>query len=106
MTTKYLKNLSEDDILQMIRYVTPEAKDLSVESKDVNRFYVTVKAPIVAESGMEFADDFYSITDYNIEPYDWSGDIYDENIEYRKAMHKRFGNEYALDFLFGTYIPE
>lgn len=42
-------------------------------------------------------DDDYEITDYDVTVFHHSGDC---NLDYRKWMYKRFGNEYAVDYLF------
>ena len=41
-------------------------------------------------------DDNYEITDYDVKEYHHSGDC---TPDYRKWMYKKFGNEYAVDYL-------
>lgn len=43
-------------------------------------------------------DDDYEITDYNVKEYHHSGNC---TPGYRKWMYKKFGNEYAVDYLLG-----
>lgn len=43
-------------------------------------------------------DDDYEIDDYNVKVFHHSGD---RNLDYRKWMYKKFGNEYAVDYLLG-----
>ena len=43
-------------------------------------------------------DDDYEIDDYNVKVFHHSGDC---NLDYRKWMYKKFGNEYAVDYLLG-----
>lgn len=42
-------------------------------------------------------DDDYEITDYDVKVYHHSGDC---TPDYRKWMYKKFGDEYARDYLF------
>ena len=43
-------------------------------------------------------DDDYEIDDYNVKVFHHSSD---SNLDYRKWMYKKFGNEYAVDYLLG-----
>lgn len=43
-------------------------------------------------------DDDYELTDYDVKVYHHSGNC---TPDYRKWMYKKFGNEYARDYLFG-----
>ena len=43
-------------------------------------------------------DDDCEIDDYNVKVFHHSGDC---NLDYRKWMYKKFGNEYAVDYLLG-----
>lgn len=44
-------------------------------------------------------DDDYEITDYDVKVYHHSGDC---TPDYRKWMYKKFGDEYARDYLFNN----
>lgn len=44
-------------------------------------------------------DDDYEITDYDVTVYHHSGDC---TLDYRKWMYKKFGEEYARDYLFNA----
>nr|DAI07964.1 MAG TPA: hypothetical protein [Caudoviricetes sp.] len=46
-------------------------------------------------------DDDYRISDFHAQAYNRSGDT---TLEYRLFMYKKFGDEYARDFLFGDEI--
>lgn len=48
-------------------------------------------------SATAIIDDDYEITDFDVKVYHHSGDC---TPEYRKWMYKKFGNEYAKDYLF------
>lgn len=43
-------------------------------------------------------DDDYEIDDFNVKVYHHSGNV---TKEYREYMYKKFGNEYAKDYLLG-----
>lgn len=43
-------------------------------------------------------DDDYELDDYDVKVYHHSGDV---TKEYREYMYKKFGEEYARDYLFG-----
>jgi hypothetical protein len=45
-------------------------------------------------------DDDYEITDYDVTVYNHSGDC---TPDYRKWMYKKFGDEYARNYLFHGY---
>ena len=107
MSTKYLEKLTDQEKLEMLRLVTPEAQE-PAETSSNNFGYIVIKvqAPIVADDEKFLVDDVYEMTDYTIEPCEWGGNIHDEIIEYRKAMYNRFGEQYALDYLFDAADKE
>lgn len=46
-------------------------------------------------------DDDYELDDFDVKVYHHSGDV---TKEYREYMYKKFGNEYAKDYLFSWWI--
>lgn len=62
-------------------------------------FYGTIRILCEDEEYYEVQDD-YTITDYRAVVYDHSGSVV---LDYRKYMYKKFGEEYARDFLLGNY---
>lgn len=103
MSVKYLKQLSDAEKLEFLRIVTPEAQEpVHVTNTGFGYIFIKVQAPIFVDDEKIFVDDSYEMTDYKIEPYEWSGNIQNEIIKYRQAMYNRFGEQYALDYLFET----
>ena len=104
MSVKYVNRLDEDQLLEAIRLIAPNATKLSVTSRGDTCIMVEVESPIIVDGEEQTVYDTYDMTDYDFAPYDWSGNIYDEVIAYRHKMHDEFGfgEQYALDYLFDS----
>jgi hypothetical protein len=101
---KYVTQLSDEELTEIYKMFMGEGADFV--SLDITRFDDSIsldgyiKIPDdeeEAENGMIEVEDNYEITDYNVKVYCHSGYV---TKEFREFMYKKFGDEYAKDYLF------
>lgn len=102
--THYLDRMETDEIAKLVDEVVnvPSEKLLSTEIvRDEQYYQVTRKLEITLDDGEQiFTNDYYELTDYDIEIYDYST-LKDMSKKWRKVMFQKFGNTYAQTFLTG-----
>ena len=105
---KYVTQLTEEELRELYMLFTDaDAKinELNI-TKDENSVALEgyIEIPEWEEDRLKenpkatvIIDDDYEITDFEVKVYHHSGDC---TLDYRKWMYKKFGNEYAKDYLF------
>lgn len=48
--------------------------------------------------------DVIQLTDYDYKLSEWADDFANFKVDYRRAMLDRFGDDYAIDYLFTDYV--
>ena len=106
---KYANRLTDEDLKELYQLFTDAdatIKKLNI-TKDNNSIslegYVEIPEfdkEILKENpnATLIIDDDYEITDFNVKVYHHSGSC---TLAYRKWMYKKFGNDYARDYLLG-----
>lgn len=104
---KYANRLTEEELRELyLSFTDSGAKinELNI-SKDENSIYLEgyVEIPEYDEEILKenpnatiVIDDDYKLDDYNVKVYHHSGNV---TKIYREYMYKKFGNEYAKDYL-------
>lgn len=102
---KYLSQLSDDEVVELIK---PLAFGKFVELDFLKRYGSHLEVCIISECEHEdeeekytiTLDDLYYLNDYSVKTYDYQRSDEKEIIrEYRHKLFRRFGDEYARDFL-------
>ena len=104
---KYADKLTDKELKELYQLFTDSdatIKELNI-TKDVRSISLegVIEIPEYEEELLKenphatiVTDDNYEITDYDVKEYHHSGDC---TPDYRKWMYKKFGNEYAVDYL-------
>ena len=104
---KYVNQLSNEELTEIYKsFMAPDDKfiDLSITRFDHE---IALEGHIcIPEEDEEYADEDgyckidedYSITDYNVQAFHHNGDM---SKKLRKFLYKKFGIQYAEDFLLG-----
>lgn len=102
---KYANRLTDDDLMELYKIFAGDGAEIVsldiTRSKNGIALEGFIKIPDDeegSEDGMIEVDDDYEITDFDVRIYHHSGNL---TKEYRTFMYKRFGNEYAKDYLLG-----
>jgi len=101
MSTKYLSQLTHDEIIDLADIVEKGEK-LSVEVDNCTEDSITIEIELApyGEEGYSGIVDTYEFDDYSIVAYDVALSA-DDVFDYRRKMLSRFGSAYAKDFLLG-----
>ena len=105
---KYANRLSDEELKELYQLFTDSdatIKELNITRDDSSiSLEGIIEIPEYEEELLKenphatiVTDDDYEITDYNVKEYHHSGDCI---LDYRKWMYKKFGDEYAKDYLF------
>ena len=109
---KYVNQLSDEELIEIYKlFLSPEDKLVDL---DITRFdheicldgHISIPdddPEYADETGRMTVEDNYSLTDYDVRVYCHSGYVTDE---YRKYMYKKFGVNYAIDYMFGDEASE
>ena len=108
-TTKFISRLTDEEIAEALwDAVATEGdrpEDIKVERTErIGCPYmvdVTYETTLDGEDERTRLTDTYTVDDYDIEPFDWSGDTTPCVIRWRKSLFGCFGTEYANYYLFG-----
>lgn len=105
---KYASQLTDEELKEIYQLFTDS--DAIIKDLTITRFNNSITLDGVIEipeyeeellkenpNAIIITDDDYEIDDYNVKEYHHSGDC---TPDYRKWMYKKFGNEYAKDYLF------
>ena len=104
---KYANRLTDEELKELYQLFTDSdatIKELSITRED-NSVAIEgqIEIPEYEEELLKenpnatiITDDDYEIDDYNVKVFHHSGDC---NLDYRKWMYEKFGNEYAKDYL-------
>ena len=106
---KYANKLTEDKLRELYLLFTDEGakiNELNIIKDDVSialEGYVEIpefEEEILKENpnATLIIDDDYELDDFNVKVYHHSGDL---TKVYREYMYKKFGNEYAKEYLLG-----
>ena len=106
---KYADKLTEKELKKIYQLFTDS--DATIKELTITRFDNSICLDGVIEipeyeedllkenpNATIVIDDDYEIDDYNVREFHHSGDC---SLDYRKWMYKKFGNEYAVDYLLG-----
>lgn len=107
MLMKYANQLTEEELKELyLLFTDTDAKINKLNiTKDNNSisFEGYIEVPEWDEEILKedpnatiIMDDDYELNDYNVKVYHHSGNVTND---YRKWMYKKFGNEYAKDYL-------
>lgn len=109
---KYANKLTDDELKKLYRLFTDS--DATIKNLTITRdeYSISLEGYIeIPEFEEELlkedpnativVDDDYEITDYDVKVYHHSGDC---TLDYRKWMYKKFGDEYAREYLFQNYL--
>lgn len=109
---KYANKLTDDELKELYRLFTDS--DATIKNLTITRdeYSISLEGYIeIPEFEEELlkedpnativVDDDYKITDYDVKVYHHSGDC---TLDYRKWMYKKFGDEYAREYLFQNYL--
>ncbi len=109
---KYANKLTDDELKELYRLFTDS--DATIKNLTITRdeYSISLEGYIeIPEFEEELlkedpnativVDDDYEITDYDVKVYHHSGDC---TLDYRKWMYKKFGDEYAKEYLFQNYL--
>ncbi|RHO95811.1 hypothetical protein DW019_11200 [Clostridium sp. AF37-5] len=109
---KYANKLTDDELKELYRLFTDS--DATIKNLTITRdeYSISLEGYIeIPEFEEELlkedpnativVDDDYEITDYDVKVYHHSGDC---TLDYRKWMYKKFGDEYAREYLFQNYL--
>ena len=97
---KYASKLSDSELTEIFKLFM--ADDEEFVSIDISRCNIDislegiVKIPDEESGEMIEVEDYYEITDYNVRILTYLGNV---TTTYREFMYKKFGEEYAKDFL-------
>lgn len=101
---KYGNKLTDEELTELYKSLlgeNDEFVDLSITRDDYSiGLEGHIKIPDDDEDaidGMIEIDEDYEITDYNIKAFHHSGNM---TKRFREYMYEKFGNEYAVDYLF------
>lgn len=109
---KYVNQLTDEELTEIYKlFFTPEDQLVDLE---ITRFeneicldgHISIPdddPEYADETGRMTIDDNYSLTDYDVRVYCHSGYATDE---FRKWMLKKFGPNYAIDYLLGEKASE
>ena len=106
---KYANKLTEEELRELYLLFTDEGakiNELNIIKDDVSialEGYVEIpefEEEILKENpnATLIIDDDYELDDFNVKVYHHSGDL---TTVYREYMYKKFGNEYAKEYLLG-----
>ena len=106
---KYANKLTEEELRELYLLFTDEGakiNELNIIKDDVSialEGYVEIpefEEEILKENpnATLIIDDDYELNDFNVKVYHHSGDL---TKVYREYMYKKFGNEYAKEYLLG-----
>lgn len=106
---KYANKLTEEELRELYLLFTDEGakiNELNIIKNDVSialEGYVEIpefEEEILKENpnATLIIDDDYELDDFNVKVYHHSGDL---TKVYREYMYKKFGNEYAKEYLLG-----
>jgi hypothetical protein len=99
---KYVDKLTDEELTDIFKsFMTPDEELVSLEitrfDNDIDLIGI-VRFPDDEEPGeMIEVEDNYELTDYNVRVYTHSGNM---TKRYREFMFRKFGNQYAKDYLF------
>lgn len=101
---KYANKLTDEELTVLYKsFLTKEDEfvDLTITRDNISiTLEGHIRIPDDEEEtidGMIEIDEDYEITDYNIKAFHHSGNM---TKPFREFMYKKFGNEYAVDYLF------
>lgn len=106
---KYANRLTEEELRELYLLFTDDGakiNELNITEDDYSialEGYIEVPEwdkELLEENpdAVVIIDDDYELDDYNVKVYHHSGDV---TREYREYMYKKFGDEYARDYLLG-----
>ena len=106
---KYANQLTEEELRELYEILTDSdaiIKSFKIEKSDISISLLgNIEIPEYEEEILKedpnatiIIDDEYEILDYDVILHHRGGNVTND---YRKWMYKKFGNEYAKDFLLG-----
>lgn len=106
---KYANRLTEEELRDLYLLFTDENAKINELNIIKNEYSIAIEGCIEIPEWEEeilkenpnatiIIDDDYELDDYNVKVYHHSGNV---TPIYREYMYKKFGNEYAKDYLFG-----
>ena len=105
---KFLSKLNDKEIINILALATKtpteEINDYKIEKTEDRTLNITIDTCTILDDEDEetILSDYYELTDYTIDPYDYytpPKDMIEMLQTYRSLLYQKFGKEYALAYL-------
>lgn len=104
---KYINQLDDLELVELIKdYIWGEFKKVVEVRRDIDNgcidmILMSESEDDEAEDGTLILEDMYTLTDYDVKVWDFQlNESKRLRNDYRSKLFNKFGNEYAVDYLF------